>query len=188
MERHKQVIKLVSAMSILHEEHDHHGRHVAELAKPLAIAAGLSEDEVEIIEAGAHLHDIGKIFIPKTILNAPRKLEPDETTQMRMHTTLGWAVLEQSGFEHEICEIVRNHHERYDGNGYPDRLQFQQISIGVRIVSICDVYGALVSPRTYRDAFTPAFAKSFIQSQKGKAFDARLVDLFFDQAIPLKTP
>lgn len=183
MERYARVIRLASAMSVIHEEHNHHGASTATLARELAWTQDLPTSEVVLIEAGAHLHDIGKIMLPRDLLNAPRKLEPHEITKVRTHTTIGWAILDQAGFEPEIREIVRSHHERFDGNGYPDGLMGEDIPLVARIVAICDVYAALTSRRPYRTAYSPAFAKSFIQTGKGLAFDPQLVDLFFGKVV-----
>jgi len=156
---------------------------VAPLARDLAIAAGCTADLVELITIGAHLHDIGKIVVPRDILNAARKLSPDEMAQIQLHTSLGWALVEQAGFETVICEIVRHHHERYDGNGYPDRLQGEGIPIGARVVGIADSYEALTSARTYRSAYTPPFAMSYMKADRGRVYDPNLLDLFFTKVI-----
>jgi putative nucleotidyltransferase with HDIG domain len=183
MESYELVKRLASSILSLRETHNHHGPNVAKLAVRLAEVAGVSPAEIELIEVGAHLHDIGKVLIRKDLLNMPRKLTGEEVAEMRLHSMYGWAIVEQAGFPLLICEIVRHHHERYDGNGYPDGLRFQEIPIGARIVSICDAYSALTSARAYREAHTQLFSTSYVQAQKGKAFDARLVDFFFEQVI-----
>jgi putative nucleotidyltransferase with HDIG domain len=182
-DQYQGVKKLVVAMSMMHEEHDHHGPQVAALSKQLAAARGLPESQVALIEIGAWLHDIGKLMISRELLNLKRKLEPAELKTVQQHTTLGWAIVDQAGFEPEICDIVRHHHERYDGNGYPDRLPADQILIGPQIVAICDVYSALTHPRPYRPGYTARLARSYLQTGKGQAHDPQLVDLFFDQVV-----
>lgn len=183
MPQYQQVLRLVSAISLMRETHNHHGEQVAALARDLAIAAGMEDSRVRLIEVGAHLHDIGKIMVRQEVLNAPRRLSPQETHEMRQHTTLGWALVESSGFDPVICEIVRHHHECYDGNGYPDHLTGESIPLPARIVAICDAYEALTHQRTYRSAFSPSFAMTFMQTGKGRAFDPRLVDLLFEQVV-----
>ena len=183
MEQYDLVKRLITAMSILHEAHDHHGQHTADLARRLAEVCGLPAYQAGLLETGAHLHDIGKLFLDKTLLNAQRKLEPHEFDQVKTHTTLGWAAVDQAGYEPVICSIIRSHHERYDGNGYPDGLVAEAIPFEARIVRITDTYAALISPRSYRTAYSPAFAKSYIQAGKGTEFDASLVDLFFAQVV-----
>jgi len=105
---------------------------------------------------------------------------------MQTHSMLGWAIVEQALFEPEICDVVRHHHERYDGNGYPDHLQMQQIPLAARVVTLCDNYEALISRRTYREAYSPAFARTYMQAGKGIQFDPDLTDLFFSQVISEK--
>jgi putative nucleotidyltransferase with HDIG domain len=182
--RYEAVTKLVGAMSAMHEEHNHHGALVAELVRKLSVALGMPPADVDQIEVGAHLHDIGKLQIDKRLLNARRQLLPDEHEQVQKHATIGWAMVDQAGFEPAICEIVRHHHERYDGNGYPDRLSGPQLPIGAQIVGLCDVYSALVNPRPYRPAYTASFAQAYLQHSRGQAFDAHLVDRFFEKVIP----
>lgn len=186
MPDYEPVKRLTSAILALRETHNHHGPRVAYLATQLADLAGLPADQVGLIEVGAHLHDIGKVLIRKDLLNMPRKLTPEEVSEMRLHAMYGWAIVEQAGFESVICDIVRHHHERYDGNGYPDRLPNQQIPLAARIVSICDAYQALTSRRSYRDAYSASFARNFMQSDRGQFFDPRLLDLFLEKVIKEK--
>lgn len=178
LDQYRFAVKLAASMSQLHEEHDHHGAHVAGLARQVAMAQGLPLSAVALIEIGAHLHDIGKLRLPSKLLNVPRKLTPAEMVEIQKHTTLGWAIVDQADFAPAICEIVRHHHECYDGNGYPDRLAGQQIPLGARIVAICDVYAAMITQRPHRPPFTQAFAQSYLQAGKGQVFDPDLVDLF----------
>ena len=142
-------------MSILHEAHDHHGQQTAVYARRLAEACGVPLPQVTMIETGAHLHDIGKLFLDTRLLNLPRKLEPAEFDQVKLHTTLGWAAVDQAAFDPLICTIVRSHHERFDGNGYPDGLSGDMIPFEARMVRIADTYAALLSPRSYRSAYSP---------------------------------
>lgn len=175
------VLRLASAMSQMRETHDHHGEQSGAMARDLAIAAGLKQPQVQLIEVGAHLHDIGKILVSRAVINAPRRLSPQETHEMRQHTTLGWALVEQAGFDPVICEIVRHHHECYDGNGYPDHLAGESIPFAARIVTICDYYEAFTNPRAYRSAFSPSFTRSFMENSRGVIFDPGLLDLFFQE-------
>jgi putative nucleotidyltransferase with HDIG domain len=144
----------------------------------------MTSPTLDLVETGAHLHDLGKLLLPKELLNAPRKLEEEERAQINTHAALGWAMVQLAGFEPVICEIVRHHHERYDGNGYPDHLTAEQIPLGARLVAICDVFAALTHPRPYRAAYTRPFARKFLQAGKGQAFDPPLVDLFCEQVMP----
>jgi putative nucleotidyltransferase with HDIG domain len=173
--------KLVGVISAIREPWDHHGDHVAGYTRILAKAAGMPVDQVELIAIGAHLHDIGKLALREELLNLPRKLEEEERAQMQQHTMLGWAIVDGAGYDDVVKQIVRSHHERLDGKGYPDRLKADEIPLPVRIVSICDTYSALITRRPYRDAYSHNFAQAFIQKDKGTRFDPRLVDLFFER-------
>lgn len=165
----------------MREPFDHHGNGTAMLAIKLARACGLNESEVEMIGHAARLHDIGKILLRTELLNAPRKLTEAERSEMQTHVTLGWAIVNEARYSSSIQEVVRYHHERLDGSGYPDGLAGSQIPQVAQLVSVCDVYFALTSPRPYREAFSHNFAKAMIQKDKGSRFDPELVDLFFDR-------
>jgi putative nucleotidyltransferase with HDIG domain len=146
-----------------------------------ANALNLPTQEVELITIGAHLHDIGKLLIRSDLLNSTRKFTEAERAEMKAHCMLGWAIVNEAGYEPVIQDIVRHHHERWDGKGYPDGLTGEEIPIEAQIVSICDMYEALVSHRSYRDAYSHPFAMAFIQKDKGTRFDPKLVDLFFEK-------
>jgi len=177
------VKRLASSISDIRGTGDHHSAGMAVLAADLAKMTGLSDSQIELVEVGAYLHDIGKIMIRQELIKAARKLSEAEMIEMRRHTEFGWVIVDRANFEPMICEIVRHHHERYDGNGYPDRLQQQQIPLAARIVGVCDMYQSMISDRAYRKAFTPTFARNFMESEKGRAFDPQLLDLFFSKVL-----
>lgn len=144
----------------------------------------LDENAVRIITQASAMHDIGKIGIPDNILLKPGKLSKDEFEVMKTHTSLGCELIERiapvQGEEYyEYCyEICRYHHERYDGKGYPDGLQGDEIPIAAQIVSIADVYDALVSDRVYKAAYTPKEACNMIQTGKCGVFSPKLIKCF----------
>ncbi len=181
MPAYEDIKRLAGILSALREPWDHHGDDVAKYAVVLAQALGLPKHEVDLIAVGANLHDIGKLVIREELLNLPRKLEEEERAQMQQHTVLGWSIVEEAGYDVAIQQIVRSHHERWDGRGYPDRLKGSEIPIGAQIVSIADTYSALVSKRSYRDGFSHNFAMAFVQKGKTTQFDAKLVDMFFEK-------
>lgn len=181
MPSYGDITRLAGILSALREPWDHHGDDVAKYALILARALKLPKDQVELIGVGANLHDIGKLVIREELLNLPRKLEVEEMAQMEQHTVLGWAIVEQAGYDPVIQQIVRSHHERWDGRGYPDRLKGDEIPIGAQVVSVADAYSALISKRPYRDGFSHGFAQTLIQREKGVHFNPMLVDLFFTQ-------
>jgi len=181
MHDYEDIKKLAGILSALREPWDHHGDDVAKYAVILAQALGLPKGDVDLIAVGANLHDIGKLVIREELLNLPRKLELEEKAQMQQHTVLGWAIVEEAGYDPMIQLIVRSHHERWDGRGYPDRLKGDEIPIAAQIVSIADTYSALISKRPYRDGFSHNFAMSFMQKGKTTQFNPELVDVFFDK-------
>lgn len=181
MPAYDDIKKLAGILSALREPWDHHGDDVEKYAVILATALKLPKEEVELIGVGANLHDIGKLVMREELLNLPRKLELEERAQLERHTMLGWAIVEQAGYHPIIQDIVRHHHERWDGFGYPDRLKGDEIPIGAQIVAVADAYSALTTRRPYRDGFSHHFARAFIERGKGMNFQPDLVDLFFDR-------
>lgn len=145
---------------------------------------GLKEADVEIIVSASALHDIGKIAIPDSILLKPAKLTADEYEYMKSHTTKGYDILKniEDIWEDEyrrVCyEICRHHHERYDGKGYPDRLKGDEIPISAQIVSVADVYDALVSDRVYKAAYSKAEAYHMILNGECGVFSPKLIECF----------
>jgi putative nucleotidyltransferase with HDIG domain len=131
-----------------------HCERVAELAVRLAEALALPVSELTVIRMGAYLHDLGKVQVPDEILNKPGKLTDSEMDVMRQHTIYGIEMLSGIEFPWDIKPIVRSHHEKYDGTGYPDRLRGDEIPLAAQIVGIVDVYDALTSTRSYRAAMT----------------------------------
>ncbi|MDX9722827.1 MAG: response regulator [Myxococcota bacterium] len=135
--------------------------------------------------AASALHDIGKVGIPDQILLKPGKLDPDEFAIMQQHTMIGARTLRmvqaqypQNGFIALGIEIAESHHERWDGSGYPHRLQGEQIPLAGRILAIADVYDALTSRRVYKDAFSHEISRTIILEGRGKHFDPEVVDAF----------
>ncbi len=184
MPAYDDIKRLVSAITALREPFDHHGDIVADLAQSLARAMVMTGHEIEMISIGAHLHDIGKLLVPIGLLNLPRKYTDEERAEIEKHTTLGWKIVHDAGYDPIIQQIVRSHHERLDGTGYPDGLRGEGIPIAAQIVSLCDKYGALTSKRVHRDAFSHNYAMASIQKDKGICFDPELVDVFFAKVKP----
>jgi diguanylate cyclase (GGDEF)-like protein/putative nucleotidyltransferase with HDIG domain len=139
---------------------------------------GLSESEIEALKAGALLHDVGKIGVPSHILNKPGKLTEHEFEQMKMHTIIGADMLSSINFPYPVVPIVRHHHERWDGHGYPDGLKGEEIPITARILTLVDSYDALRSDRPYKKAMSRQEAISFIKQNAGKMYDPQLVEVF----------
>ncbi len=135
-----------------------HCERVASYAVAVAEALGADQGQLTTIRMGAYLHDVGKVKVPHQILNKPGKLTDEEFAVIKRHTVWGVELLASVEFPWDIKPIIRSHHERYDGNGYPDRLRGDEIPLGAQIICIVDVYDALTTTRSYRGAMTHADA------------------------------
>ncbi|MBC8140161.1 MAG: HD domain-containing protein [Armatimonadetes bacterium] len=155
-----------------------HIRRVKDYSMELATEMRLSDTERKSVEYGALLHDIGKIAIPESILSKPGKLTPGEFETMKTHTIIGANILEPVRFPFPVQGVVRSHHERWDGNGYPDKLQGEQIPIGARILAVTDVFDALTTDRSYRRAWSRADTMMYLQKNMGSHFDPHVVSAF----------
>jgi len=164
------------------KETGNHVRRVAEYSKCLALLAGLDEKEAETLAIASPMHDIGKVAIPDNVLLKPGKLNDDEWVVMRSHSAIGHQVL--SGSERPILKaaaiIAKEHHEKWDGSGYPMGLSGEDIHIYGRITAIADVFDALGSDRVYKKAWALEQILELFRQEKGKHFDPKLVDLFLD--------
>jgi diguanylate cyclase (GGDEF)-like protein/putative nucleotidyltransferase with HDIG domain len=159
--------------------HDHVHR-VQIYATGLGRLFGLSEAEIEALKAGALLHDIGKLAVPDYILNKPGKLTQAEFDRMKVHTIVGSEILERVGFPYPVVPVVRHHHERWDGHGYPDGLRGDQIPITARILSVVDCFDAVCEDRQYRKAMTRDEAVELLTANKGTMYDPQIVDTFLE--------
>jgi putative two-component system response regulator len=176
-----EIIKrLGQAVESRDEETGEHIERIAGLSHKLALAAGLSADEAELLRRASAMHDVGKIAIPDKILQKPEPLTREERDVMQRHTEVGGDLL--AGSRSPVVRlgevIARTHHERWDGTGYPAGLAGEEIPLAGRICAVCDVYDALVSARPYKDAWTVDDAIEEIRLQSGRHFDPRLVELF----------
>jgi putative nucleotidyltransferase with HDIG domain len=136
---------------------------------------GLEGDELEALQAGALLHDIGKLAVPEYILTKPGKLTPQEFAKMKVHPIVGAEIVEQVQFPYPVAPIVRAHHEKWDGSGYPFGLKGQNIPLGARILSAVDYLDALASDREYRRALPLDEAMKLVEAESGKALDPEVV-------------
>jgi diguanylate cyclase (GGDEF)-like protein/putative nucleotidyltransferase with HDIG domain len=154
-----------------------HLRRVQVYSLEVAKNLGLSADEVHALQAASILHDIGKLAVPDYIISKPGKLTPDEFEKMKVHTVVGAEILEQVAFPYPVAPIVRSHHEKWDGSGYPDGLKAEDIPIGARILSAVDCLDALASDRQYRRALPLDEAMGYVAGLAGKSFDPQVVDI-----------
>ncbi len=154
-----------------------HCKDVVRLALDVARELGLDVEQQRTVEFGALLHDIGKIAVPKEIVNKPGKLDPSEWEIIKTHTVEGQRMLERvGGFMGSVGRIVRCHHERWDGGGYPDGLRGLDIPLEARIISCCDAFNAMTTDRSYRKAMPRALALAELTQHAGAQFDPTVVD------------
>ncbi|MCX6621377.1 MAG: HD-GYP domain-containing protein [Acidobacteria bacterium] len=137
--------------------------------------AGLSRQDLNALEAAAILHDIGKLAVPEHIISKPGRLTNEEFDRMKMHPVIGAQILAQVGFPYPVVPIVRSHHERWDGTGYPDGLAGEKIPLGARILAAVDCLDALASERQYRRALPLDEAMDMVEKESGKSFDPAVV-------------
>jgi hypothetical protein len=155
---------------------EEHTRRVALLAVQVGAELGLPPSRLRSLAIGGLLHDIGKLSVPESILKKPAPLDEDEFGVIRRHPDWGDQLLrELGGFSDRVRQLVRSHHERLDGTGYPDGLCAEQVDVDTRILTVCDVYDALVSARVYRAAWTHDQAIELLRKEAGSALDTRCV-------------
>lgn len=163
------------------KETGNHVKRVAEYSKILAKYAQLDEERIDLIVDASPMHDIGKVAIPDDILHKPGKLNEDEFSIMRTHAELGYKMLchSQRPLLKTAALIAFEHHERWDGKGYPRYLKGEEISIEGRITAIADVFDALGSDRVYKKAWSDEDIFKYLKEESGKQFDPNLIDIFF---------
>ena len=151
---------------------------VTAYAQALGRALELPDEALRLLGQAAMLRDIGKIGLPDRLLQKPGTLDDGERQTMQAHAALGEQIMAPLRSTAALLPIIRHHHERWDGKGYPDGLAGDQIPLGARIIAIADAYNALLSPRPYRAALTPEKARQTLLAGAGRQWDARLVSLF----------
>jgi putative nucleotidyltransferase with HDIG domain len=155
-----------------------HSAAVAIYARDIAVRMGVSEREQELVHLCGLVHDVGKIGLPPGLLEKPGALSLDERRQMEQHPVIGERILEKVDDYAEIASIVRHHHERIDGNGYPDRLEGDSIPLLARIIAVADAYNAMTSDRPYRDAMPSRVARLRLAQAVESQFDTAVVAAF----------
>jgi len=155
-----------------------HTERVTRIAKALARRMGLSDEELFAIEIGALLHDVGKIAVPDAILHKPGPLEDGETVEIREHPSKGMQILSNIGYLEPAIPCVLHHHERFDGNGYPEKMAGQAIPLPGRIIAVADAFDAMTSDRPYRRRMTRKAAAAELARHSGQQFDPAVVAAF----------
>ncbi|MDD5717124.1 MAG: HD domain-containing protein [Sulfuricurvum sp.] len=170
---------LVSTIELRDAYTKGHSKRVAHLAAQLAMTLGLSEQEVRDIYFGGLVHDLGKIGIPDAVLLKPERLTSAEYAMIQQHSTLSGIIIDRMDTWRHLIPLVRHHHERIDGTGYPDGLSGEEIPLGARILAIADIYDALTSNRVYRDGMSPEKAVELMKKMASEGHtDPALTETF----------
>ena len=183
-------MRTIEALALAIEAKDHtthqHLQRVRVYALEIAKELGLSESETEALRAAALLHDIGKLAVPEHIINKPGRLTQAEFEKMKVHPMVGAEILERVAFPYPVAPIVRSHHERWDGTGYPEGLKEEEIPIGARILAVVDCLDALASDRQYRPAMALGAAMAKVSEEAGSWFDPKVVEILERRYIELE--
>lgn len=184
-------LRTIEALALAIEAKDFntydHLRRVGVYAAEIANEIGVSEQELQALQAASLLHDIGKLAIPEHIISKPGRLTAVEFDKMKIHPVIGAEILESVEFPYPVVPIVIAHHEKWDGSGYPYGLKGEAIPIGARILSAVDCFDAMTSERQYRRAMPPDEVMSYIISESGKSFDPRVVEILARRYRELET-
>jgi putative two-component system response regulator len=172
------LVSLARVLDAKSESTQLHSSRVAELCRGLGAAAGLTGLALADLGRAALIHDVGKVGIPDAILGKPGRLDDDELRQMRDHITIGTELMAPLAKGAALAPVIRHHHERWDGRGYPDGLAGEEIPLAARIVSICDSWDAMTNDRPYRPALSLDDAAAELRAGGGSQWDPALVELF----------
>ena len=164
------------------EETANHTKRVAKISKFIARLLGFSEEDAQLIEIASPLHDVGKIGIPETVLHKPGKLTVEEFDIVKTHAVIGYEILKKSKIHtlNIAANIAHEHHERWDGKGYPRGIKNENINIYARITTVADIFDALLSRRIYKEPWTIDEVIEYFETEKGKIFDPYIVELFLE--------
>ncbi len=183
-------LRTIESLAMAIEAKDHTTRDHLQRVQVYAVGIGkelnLSEIELQAVRAASVLHDIGKIAVPEHIICKPGKLTPAEFEKMKIHPVVGAEILARAQFPYPVVPIVRSHHEKWDGSGYPDGLKGYEIPIGARILSAVDCLDALASDRQYRRALPLGKAMEMVAEQAGRAFDPQVVEILQKRYVELE--
>jgi diguanylate cyclase (GGDEF)-like protein/putative nucleotidyltransferase with HDIG domain len=184
-------VRTIEALALAIDAKDHtthkHLHRVRTYAIEVAKELGLGENDIDALRAAALLHDVGKLAVPDHIINKPGRLTPEEFEKMKIHPIVGAEILEKVAFPYSVAPIVRSHHEKWDGSGYPDGLQGEQIPIGARILAAVDCLDALASDRQYRKALPLDEAMKRVAEDSGTAFDPKIIKILQRRYVELES-
>jgi len=183
-------MRTIEALALAIEAKDHtthtHLQRVRTYAVEMAKELSLGEEQIEALRAAALLHDIGQLAVPEQIISKPGKLTPEEFEKMKVHPLVGAEILDRVAFPYPVAPIVRSHHERWDGSGYPEGLAGENIPIGARILAAVDCLDALASHRQYRPALPLSEAMAKVKEKAGTWFDPQIVSILESRYIELE--
>lgn len=192
IESQVQHMRLIEAFVSSMEAKDHytegHSRRVSALAVQIARQLRFSNAKIKQIEIAALLHDIGKIGIEETILQKPNRLNLEEQKRIQEHPLIGVETVKRVGISEEITEMIRHHHERYEGGGYPDGLDYTKVSFEAYILGVADAFDAMTSDRPYRTAMSTHVAMTILEKESGKQFHPEVVRAMKDYLYAQETP
>jgi diguanylate cyclase (GGDEF)-like protein/putative nucleotidyltransferase with HDIG domain len=183
-------LRTIEALALAIETKDHttgtHLRRVQVYAREIAKDLALEDNEKKALQAASILHDIGKLAVPDYIISKPGRLTPEEFEKMKIHPIVGAEILATINFPYPVVPVVRAHHEKWDGSGYPDGLKGTGIPLGARILSCVDCFDALASDRQYRKALPLDEALAVVKSEAGKSFDPAVVEILVRRYLELE--
>ncbi|HEY8889712.1 MAG TPA: HD domain-containing phosphohydrolase [Clostridium sp.] len=181
--RGKTIKAIISTLHEKNKREEQHSHRVSELCKSMGEALGLAEKDIQELKTVGLLHDIGKIAIDENILNKPGKLANDEWEKIKRHPEIGFRILNTVDDMSDMANYVLNHHERWDGKGYPKGLKGDEIPFISRIITIVDAYDAMTSDRSYRSALSDEIAIGELKKNAGSQFDTELVNVFIEKVV-----
>jgi len=184
-------LRTIEALALAIDAKDHtthkHLHRVRTYALAIANELGLDEHELDALRAAALLHDIGKLAVPDHIISKPGRLTPEEFDKMKIHPVVGAEILEKVAFPYAVAPIVRSHHEKWNGKGYPDGLKAEEIPIGARILAAVDCLDAIATDRQYRKALPLDEAMKIVAAEAGTSFDPKVVEILQRRYIELES-
>jgi len=181
--RNEAIMTLFNSLVEKYEDERNHSQRVGEYCKMIGEQLGLSNEEINELEIAGMMHDVGKITIPDSILHKPDRLTESEWEIMKRHTVNGYQILRSADKYSRLAEYALTHHERWDGLGYPNGLQGEDIPLFSRIIAVCDSYEAMTSDRVYRSALSHEEACEELLRCAGSQFDPMIVDIFVNKVL-----
>ena len=158
-----------------------HGEAVAKYSEAIGRELGLPPEELADLMRAARVHDVGKILVPEAVLNRPEKLNEDEMRLVQLHASLGARIVETVPGYTRVANLVRHHHERFDGTGYPSQLRGEEIPLGARIIAVAETFAHITVDRPYAPRRTSSQALTELESVSGTQFDGMVVRMFLRQ-------